>query len=80
MSDTLGIRVDGRELRVAAGISVAAALENAGLPLRRSPAGAPRGAFCGMGTCHECRVTMDGVPHVRACLAEVRHGMQVHTR
>jgi sarcosine oxidase subunit alpha len=32
-----------------------------------------------MGTCHECRVTVDGVPHRRACLEIVREGMEVQT-
>jgi NADPH-dependent 2,4-dienoyl-CoA reductase/sulfur reductase-like enzyme len=30
-----------------------------------------------MGTCFECRVTVDGEPHVRACLAPLREGASV---
>jgi NADPH-dependent 2,4-dienoyl-CoA reductase/sulfur reductase-like enzyme len=30
-----------------------------------------------MGTCFECRVTIDGEPHHRACLETVREGMEV---
>jgi NADPH-dependent 2,4-dienoyl-CoA reductase/sulfur reductase-like enzyme len=33
-----------------------------------------------MGTCFECRVTIDGEPHRRACLETVREGMHVATR
>lgn len=74
------LRVDGRELRVARGISVAAALENAGLPFRRSITGEVRAPVCGMGICHECRVTIDDVPHRRACMVTATDGMEVRTR
>ncbi len=42
--------------------------------LRRSATGEPRGPLCGMGTCFECRVTIDGVPHRRSCAEIVRDG------
>ena len=72
------IQLDGRTLRVPGGISVAAALLNAGvLAFRRSVEGEPRGPLCGMGTCHECRVEIDGVAQQRACLRTVREGMRV---
>jgi sarcosine oxidase subunit alpha len=32
-----------------------------------------------MGTCYECRVTIDGVAHRRACLVTVAEGMHVTT-
>jgi sarcosine oxidase subunit alpha len=32
-----------------------------------------------MGICHECRVTIDGVPHRRACLVPLADGMDVRT-
>jgi sarcosine oxidase subunit alpha len=75
----LYIRVDGEELRVMPGSSVAAALENAGIALRRSVHGYPRGAVCGMGICHECRVSIDGVQQQRACMVDVADGMDVST-
>jgi predicted molibdopterin-dependent oxidoreductase YjgC len=87
-----GLRIDGKVARTAAatifvdreplaafaGESLAAALAAAGrLMLRRSPrSGAPRGGFCHMGTCQECRVIVDGEP-VLACLTPVRDGMVV---
>jgi predicted molibdopterin-dependent oxidoreductase YjgC len=40
---------------------------------------AARGGFCGMGVCQECRVTIDGMPDRRACMTEVREGMEVVT-
>lgn len=74
------IVADGRELRCAAGTSVAAALLDAGmLTFRHSVSGEPRGPLCGMGVCYECRVTADGVPLRRACLLPVREGLRVST-
>ncbi len=58
--------------------TLAAALLGAGvLRFRSSVDGAPRAPLCGMGTCFECRVTVDGEPHRRACLVEVAAGMRV---
>ncbi len=74
------ITVDGRPVEVEAGGSLLTALWNAGqLGLRRSVSGESRGALCGMGTCFECRVTVDGAPHRRACREPVREGMEVRT-
>jgi sarcosine oxidase subunit alpha len=80
MADTLSLLVDGRRLEVPAGSTVAAALWNAGvLAWRRSVAGERRGPLCGMGVCYECRVSIDGVAHRRACLEPVADGMEVVT-
>ena len=77
---TAEIVVDDRRARVPAGITVAAALHNLGVAaLRRSVRGDARGVLCGMGVCFECRVTIDGVPHQRACLRSVSHGMRIQT-
>lgn len=82
MTDTwiVTIVADGRELRVAPGTSVAAALLGAGITtVRRSVTGEPRGPLCGMGVCFECRVTIDDVPHQRACLVTAKNGLRVTT-
>ncbi|HET7631109.1 MAG TPA: (2Fe-2S)-binding protein [Gemmatimonadaceae bacterium] len=74
------VRLNGADLRVEEGTSVAAALLNAGVAhFRSSPDGTPRGPVCGMGTCQECRVTIDGVPHQRSCMIECAAGMRVET-
>jgi sarcosine oxidase subunit alpha len=81
VTDTVRLVVDGRPLEAEAGTTLLAALWNAGLrALRTSVSGEPRGPLCGMGTCFECRVAVDGVAHVRACLTPVREGMRVATR
>ena len=80
MPESISIVVDGIAIRVAPDVSLAAALVNAGIrTTRRSAGGDPRGPLCGMGSCFECRVTVDGVAHRRACLEAVRGGMTVDT-
>lgn len=80
MAERLRLTVDGREVDAESGSTLLAALWNAGiLGLRRSVTGEERGPLCGMGTCFECRVTVDGVPHRRACQERVRDGMEVAT-
>ena len=77
---TVTIHADGPPVRVPAGISVAAALlELRVVAFRRSVAGESRGPLCGMGTCYECRVTINGAPHRRACLVPVAEGMEIGT-
>lgn len=74
------IIVNGDELRVSPGTSVAAAVALAGFAgFRRSAAGAPRGPLCGMGICFECRVELDGRAGVRSCMATCHDGMIVRT-
>ena len=74
----LTIYVNGRGVRAHAGETVHAALVAAGrLGLRKSRQGEPRGVFCGMGVCYECRVTIDGIPDQRACMRLVAPGMRV---
>jgi len=80
MSDRVRITIDGAEVEVAEGISVAAAILDSGKSrFRDSVTGAPRGPVCGMGICFECRVSIDGIPHQRSCNVVCRDGMEVRT-
>jgi sarcosine oxidase subunit alpha len=79
--ETVTILVDGRAAAVPRGVTVAAALLGLGVPaFRTSVTGEPRGPLCAMGSCFECRVTIDGVPSRRACLTLCRDGLEVTTR
>ena len=72
--------LDGRAIPALEGETVAAALTAAGtLVLRTTPQDSARGLYCGMGVCFECRVTIDGCPGQRACLALVAPGMRIDT-
>ncbi len=74
------LTVDGEPLSAPAGQSIAAVLINAGRPaLRHSPSGHPRGVYCGIGVCQECRVRVEGLGVVRACVTPVDAGMSVST-
>jgi D-hydroxyproline dehydrogenase subunit gamma len=80
MPDRVMLFIDQRAVLVPSGITVAAALCHAGaMATRRSRTGEPRGPLCGMGICHECRVTIDGVGHQRGCQIPCRDGMKVST-
>ena len=68
----VNVSIDGREVPVAPGTSVAAALMNVGVT-----ACTP---VCGMGVCMQCRVTADGVRYVRACQTPCRDGMEISTQ
>ena len=69
---------NGKAMMAARGSTVAAALLTNGITeFRRSVSGEPRGPVCGMGTCYECRVTIDGVAHQKSCQVMVAAGMRV---
>ena len=72
---TVRIIFESQVLEVQDGSTLAAALAHIGT--RTSVSGETRQPFCGMGTCFECRVMVDGVPHQRSCQIVVRDGMKV---
>ena len=78
----LQVFLDGRPIEAYEGESVAAALLAAGVKSFRTSAKKqePRGPYCGMGTCFECVLTIDGVPNVRSCRVTVQEGMQLKTQ
>lgn len=72
------IEVNGRTIPVQNGQTVAAALIAAGIIIfRRTQSGAPRGLYCGMGVCFECRVSINGLPDQRSCMTPVQPGMRI---
>jgi sarcosine oxidase subunit alpha len=80
MAEIVEIVVDGERLRVSEGMTLASALVDAGVTAFRSSVnGAPRAPICGMGSCFECRVTVNGRPHQRSCLIPCSEGMIVET-
>jgi len=72
--------MDGQSIEAFAGESVAAALMAAGVrELRQSPRdGAPRGAFCFMGSCQECLVWV-GARKLPSCQVPVSEGLAVES-
>jgi len=74
--------LDGEKLPARQGETIAGAmLANGHQQLRNSSRNRePRGAFCGIGLCFECLVTVDGRPNVQSCLLGIEDGMQVVTQ
>ena len=79
MSEQITVTVNGRQVVVPSGTTVAVAILTAGALCRKSVRGEPRGPLCGMGTCFECRVEIDGRLHQRSCQILCASGMQVST-
>lgn len=80
MNDPITVKVNGVRCLVPNGCCVAAAVLRAGMTeTRRSVTGQPRGPLCGMGICFECRLTIDGHPHIRSCQILCRDGMNIET-
>ena len=74
----VSLLLDGAVVTAYEGESVAAMLLAEGhVATRMTPAGDPRGVYCGMGVCFDCLVVVDGVPNTRACVTWVREGMVV---
>ena len=74
--------LDGEELHALAGQMVAAAILASGRRILRHTRfeAKPRGIFCGIGICFDCLVLIDGIPNQRACIVEIKEGMQVATQ
>lgn len=80
MKHTVTVHIDDRAYTVADTCTVAAALMIADrYACRQSVTGMQRGPLCGMGVCHECRVTIDDVAHQLACQTLCRDGMRITT-
>ena len=75
------IELNGRLVPAAAGESVLNVLHAVGLrQVARNDHGQVTGAFCGMGVCHCCLVSINGRPKRRACQTVVRDGMLIETQ
>jgi predicted molibdopterin-dependent oxidoreductase YjgC len=80
VTEVVVLTVDGEEIAAPADQSVAAALLAAGrIVLRHGPGGGPRGLYCGIGSCFECRVHVEGRGAVLGCVTPVEAGMRITT-
>jgi sarcosine oxidase subunit alpha len=70
--------LDDAELEGREGMPLAVALWAAGVHDLgfQERHGAIRGLYCAIGHCFECRLTVDGVRDVRACLTPLREGLR----
>lgn len=76
--EPLAFDFEGRRIEARPGQTIAAALIAAGVgAFRRDSEGNPRMPFCGMGTCFECTMKVDGESMVRTCMTTVQGGAVV---
>lgn len=77
------IFVNNKSVKVKPGITVAGALLELGWWPQDQvvcEGEKPYGFFCGMGSCYECLIKVDGQPRVQACRTLVREGMHIQLR
>lgn len=72
---------DGKKYTGYEGDTIASALLANGIRTLRvhEESGQPRGIYCNIGHCYECRVTVNDVRGVRACLEPIKEGMKVES-
>jgi sarcosine oxidase subunit alpha len=81
IEDKFEIEVDGKIIIARRRQTIAEALLANGLRgLRMTRKQSPRGIYCGMGICFECRMIVDGVPNVRTCMTLATPGCKVTTQ
>ncbi len=75
-------RFDGQQITAYPGETIGAALLAAGIRHLRTTrvAGAPRGLLCGIGSCFDCLVTVDGRGSQRACLTPATPDAEVEVQ
>lgn len=71
------ITVDGEPVSGRDGQTIAGVLIGSGLTAWRTAPTGGRGIFCGIGVCHDCLVTVNGVEGVRACRREAVDGDRI---
>jgi sarcosine oxidase subunit alpha len=77
MSEILTVRVNGALVNVPAGSTAAVAVMLSIGACRQSVTGQPRAPLCGMGTCFECRVEINGQTHQRSCQVICEANMEI---
>lgn len=79
MPDEITVYINGRALQVSPGTTAAAAVLLAGAVCRTSVSGEPRTPLCGMGTCFECRVEINGAAQQRSCQVLCEPRMEIRS-
>ena len=76
------IQLDGEKIVAYEGETIGTALLAAGRRTLRytNKFERPRGLYCGIGLCQECRMTINGIPNTQACQTLATPGCQVETQ
>jgi predicted molibdopterin-dependent oxidoreductase YjgC len=79
--DKFEIEVDGKIISARSGQTIAEALLANGLRVfRMTRKQYPRGVYCGMGICYECRMIVNGIANVRTCMTLATPGCRIATQ
>lgn len=72
---------DGKTYEGLKGDTIASALLANGIRTLRvhEKSGRPRGIYCNIGHCFECRVTVNGEEGIRACMTPIEQSMEVES-
>ncbi len=75
------IYFDGKQYEAYEGDTIASALLASGVRTLRchEDKGTPRGIYCNIGHCFECRVRVNGKNTVRACITPVENNLQIES-
>ncbi len=78
-SKTITVSIEGDEVQVPTGTTVAAAVLTTSIGHTRTTAvsDSPRAPMCMMGVCYECLMVIDGRANRRACQETVAEGMRI---
>jgi sarcosine oxidase subunit alpha len=72
---------NGKKIAAKKGQTIAEALLTNGIRILRKTANrTPRGVYCNMGICYECRMIVNGIPNVRTCMTVATPGCKVLTQ
>ena len=73
----VSVSFGGKQIHVLEGLSIAAALLEAGVShFRDTPVSASaRAPFCMMGACFDCVLIIDGMPNQQSCMIQIHEGM-----
>lgn len=76
------IEVDGEKMVAYQGETIGAALLASGRRTLRftNKLEQPRGLYCGIGLCQECRMTVNGIPNTQVCQTLATPGCRVETQ
>lgn len=77
----INFKFDGKTYEGYEGETIAAALLANGIRTLRKHehTGHPRGIYCNIGHCFECRVTVNDASNIRACLTPIQENMVVES-
>ena len=79
MHEQIKIRMNGNDIAIPDGCTVAVAIAIANLTCRTSISGEKRASLCAMGICFECRAIVNGTLHVRTCQLLCEPAMDIRT-